>query len=182
MESRYHFGWPSGKPKSLRVSSSGITCLYMQPCCIKSQPPVRIQYVQKVFSPGTILGLVFFSAGQATGAGVEAGAGAEAGVGTMMGAGATTGAETTTRAGATTGAETTTGAGAMTGAETTTRAGTTTGAGTGARAREGIEASTPLYISLSCQTMLDPQNISRRHESINMAFGLTWAFFLPKPF
>lgn len=38
-----------------------------------------------------------------------------------------------------------------------TGAGTMTGAGTGARAREGIEASTLLYSSFSCQMVLDQQ-------------------------
>lgn len=102
----------------------------MQPCCIKSQPPVRIQYVQKRFVPGGILGLLFSNVGEATGAGAEAGTGAAAGAGT------------------------TTGAGATTGAGTTTGTGTTTGAGTGARAREGIEL---LYSSLCCQMMFNQQ-------------------------
>lgn len=130
--SRYHFGWPSGKPMALRVSSSGITWLYTQPCCIKSQPPVRIQNVQNCFVPGTILGRVFFAAGEATGAWAGAGAGAdsEARAGTRAGGGITTGA------------------GATTGAETTTGAGTATGARTGVRVREGIGAASLLYSSL----------------------------------
>lgn len=69
----------------------------MQPCCIKSQPPVRIQYVQKRFVPGGIIGLLFFNVGEATGAGAEAGTGAAAGAGTTTGTGTTTGAGTGAR-------------------------------------------------------------------------------------
>lgn len=98
---------------------------------MKSQPPVRIQYVQKRFVPGGILGLLFFNFREATEAGAEAGMRAAAGTGTTAGVGATTGSEPTTGAG------------------------NTTGAGTEERAREGIEASTLLYSLLSCQMMFD---------------------------